>query len=101
MDVNIPSTGCSVLNSSTTFYTYRNNDTYRDTYIIYEGKAHLSNTSYNQYGFSYSGTCLQTGDLVYKPEYKEFLFPLFSIVISLLLFYGAYKLMLSHWWRKK
>lgn len=101
MDVQLPDTGCNIINNATSFYNYSADGKTRDVYYIYEGVAHLQSSSYNQYGYTYSGTCLQTGDLIFRPEYKEFIFPLASIIISLLLFYFAYKLMLSHWWRKK
>lgn len=44
--------------------------------------------------------CLQTGDLVYKPEYKEFFFPICSVFVCLFIFWLAYRLMLHKWWRK-
>lgn len=101
MDVELPDTGCNIIRNSESFYNYSDDRTVRDTYYIYEGKAVLESTSINQYGYTYTGQCISTGDLVYKPELKEVFFPLVSIVLSLLLYYGAYKLMLSHWWRYK
>lgn len=101
MNVELPDTGCNIINSSTSFYNYSPDRLTRKTYIIYDGSAILQAESYNQYGYSYSGTCLTTGDLVYKPEYKEIIWPLISIVACLFLFFGAYKLILSHWWRKR
>lgn len=101
MDVILPSTGCNIINNSTSFYNYSEDLKTRETYYIYEGVAHLQNSTYNQYGYTYSGYCLQTGDLVYKPEYKEFIFPLTGILCSIALFFAAYKLMLSRFWRKK
>lgn len=101
MNVELPSTGCNIINSATTFYNYSPDSRTRDTYIIYEGKALLQSSSYNQYGYTYTGTCLNTGDLVFRPEYKEVLFPLLAVFVSLFIFYSAYKLMLSMWWRKK
>ena len=100
MDVELPE-GCNIINSSSSFYNYTNNNRTRALYYIYEGKALKANESFNQYGYDYSGTCLVTGDLVYQPDQKEVWFPIVSIIVSLILFYGAYKLILSHWWRYK
>ena len=92
MDVDLPSTGCNILTGATTFSNYNTNNTIRDNYIIYDGKAYLQSSTYNQYGYSYSGTCLSTGDLVYKPEYKEFIFPLISLVAFLFILCLVYKI---------
>lgn len=80
MNVDLPTTGCVVLNSSTTFYHYYDNDHYRDSYIIYEGVAHKQSTSYNVNGYTYSGTCLTTGDLVYRPELQVY-FPVLGFIL--------------------
>lgn len=101
MDVKLPTTGCNIINSSTSFYNYSPDNKTRELYYIYDGKALLANSIYNQYGYSYSGDCLSTGDIVYKPEYKEVLFPFLAVFVSLFIFWSAYKLMLSMWWRKR
>lgn len=87
MDVILPSTGCNIINSSTSFYNYSTDSRTRDYYVIYDGVAHLQSSSYSQYGYSYSGTCLETGDLVYKPEVQVY-FPILSFILccSILLF---------------
>lgn len=80
MNVELPSTGCNIIGSATTFYNYSPDSKTRDTYIIYDGKAIKQSTSYNQYGYSYSGDCLNTGDLVYRPEVKDFWMPHMAIL---------------------
>lgn len=92
MNVELPTSGCNIISSSTSFYNYHDDGHTRDNYIIYDGKAILSATSSSQYGYSYTGTCLSTGDLVYKPEYKEFIMPFASIIASLTIFIIAYRL---------
>lgn len=80
MDVVLPASGCNIINNSTTFYNYSNNNRQRDTYIIYDGKAFLQSTSTSTTGYNYTGTCLHTGDLVYKPELSVY-FPVISFCI--------------------
>ena len=92
MNVELPSTGCNILNSSTTFYNYSTDRHTRSTYILYDGKAYLQSSVSNQYGYDYSGQCLTTGDLVYKPEYKEFLLPLTALVSFILILGLVYKI---------
>lgn len=74
MNVELPTTGCNIINSSTTFYNYSSDGRTRTSYVIYDGKALKQAETYNQYGYSYTGDCLNTGDLLYKPE----LVPLFE-----------------------
>lgn len=95
MDVALPTTGCNILNSSTTFYNYSPDGNTRSSYIIYEGKAYLQNSTYNQYGYTYSGTCLHTGDLTYKPEYKEVLFPLMGLFCFIFILWLVYKIIIQ------
>ena len=80
MDVELPTTGCNIIASSTSFYNYSSDGRTRETYVIYDGKAHLQSSSTSQYGYTYSGTCLNTGDLVYKPELDVY-FPVISFCI--------------------
>lgn len=92
MDVVLPSTGCNIINSSTTFYNYSSDGRTRQSYVIYDGEAILQSTTTNQYGYTYSGDCLTTGDLVYKPEIKVW-FPLASfclVCFALLLIYRIF-----------
>lgn len=87
MNVELPTTGCNIINSSTSFYNYSPDGRTRDSYVIYEGKAYLQSSSYSQYGYSYSGTCLVTGDLKFKPDVTVY-FPLicFCMCCALLIF---------------
>lgn len=102
MDVQgLPTTGCNILTGSETVQNYSDDGHTRQTYIIYDGVAYLSSSSYSQYGYSYTGQCLAADSLVYKPEYKEVFFPLIACFCSLFIFALAYKLMVSMWWRKK
>lgn len=84
MDVELPNTGCNIINSDSSFYNYSNDNKTRETYIIYEGKALLQNSTYNQYGYNYSGDCVNTGALVYRPELKEVWFP----IVAFVMFFG-------------
>lgn len=68
MNVELPTTGCNIINSSTTFYNYSPDARTRTTYVIYDGQATVQSVNTSQYGYSYTGDCLKTGDLVYKPE---------------------------------
>ena len=95
MDVVLPDTGCNIINSSTSFYNYSSDARTRQTYIIYDGQAVLQSSTYNQYGYTYTGDCLSTGDLVYKPEYKEVLFPLLAFVSFLFILSLVYKIIIK------
>lgn len=80
MNVELPNTGCNIINNSTSFYNYSDDLKTRETYIIYDGKAILQARTTSQYGYTHTGDCLVTGDLVYKPELKVW-FPIVSIII--------------------
>lgn len=77
MEVEIPENGCSILESDSVFYTYRDNDYIRDKYVIYDGVVHLSESVASSEAFTYSGDCLATGDLVYEPAVNVY-FPLLA-----------------------
>lgn len=94
MEVELPSTGCNIITSSTSFYNYSTDGRTRDTYYIYEGVAHLQSSTYNQYGYTYTGTCLQTGDLVYKPELLVY-YPVMSLFIFLLILSIIYNVIIK------
>lgn len=94
MNVELPSSGCNVINSSTTFYNYSSDSRTRETYVIYDGVAHLQASQTNQYGYTYSGTCLHTGDLVYHPE-LQVQFPIYSLFIVVLLTVLVYRVMIK------
>lgn len=80
MNVELPTTGCNVINSATSFYNYSPDAQTRSLYYVYEGQALLANTQTSQYAYTYTGDCLSTGDLVYKPELKVW-FPIVSAII--------------------
>lgn len=94
MDVILPSTGCNIIASSTSFYNYSADNRTRATYVIYDGKALLQSSTTNQYGYSYSGDCLVTGDLKYKPELEVY-FPVISFCIILVLILLIYKIFIK------
>ena len=94
MDVELPSTGCNILTGSTSFYNYNSNNTVRDVYYIYEGVAHKQSSSYNQYGYTYTGDCLITGDLVYKPELQVF-FPLAQFCLICFIILMIYRIFIK------
>lgn len=77
MDVVLPDYGCNILSSSTNFYNYSNNNRTRETYIIFDGVAHLQSTNTQVNAYNYTGTCLSTGDLVYRPEVRVY-FPILA-----------------------
>lgn len=85
MYVELPSTGCNVIQSSTTFYNYSPDSKTRQTFVLIDGNIYKQSESYNQYGYTYTGTCLSTGDLVYKPELKIYFE---AIAFSLCIFLG-------------
>lgn len=95
MYVDLPSTGCNILNTNNTFYNYSQDRHTRQTWAIYDGKAFLSSVSTSSYGYEYSGTCLSTGDLVYKPEYKEVLFPFLAFLSFLFILGLVYKIIIK------
>lgn len=80
MNVELPTTGCNIINNSTSFYNYSDDLRTRESYIIYDGKAILQSRTTSQYGYTHTGDCLVTGDLIYKPELKVW-FPIVSIII--------------------
>lgn len=92
MDVTLPNTGCNILISESSFYNYSPDSRTRERYYIYEGKAYRQSTDYSQYGYTYTGTCLNTGDLVYKPELKVY-FEIISIVIFYLIVRLVFRLL--------
>lgn len=79
MEIELPS-GCNIINSASSFLNYTNNNRTRALYYIVDGQVFKSSETYSNVGFDYSGTCLSTGDLIYKPEYSDFWLPFTSIV---------------------
>lgn len=70
MYVELPAAGCNIVNSATTIYNYSPDSHTRTTYVLIDGKLYKQSESYSQMGYTYSGTCLSTGDLQYRPEIK-------------------------------
>lgn len=95
MNIELPADGCNIITSSG-FYNY--NGTTRSTYVIYDGVAHLSDvrTAYTQ---DITGTCLKTGDLVYKPELEVY-YTLASVLTASVIIYLAVRLILYKFWRR-
>lgn len=94
MDVELPTTGCNILTSATSFSNYSNNNRTRKTYYIYEGVAHLQSETTSNYGYDVTGTCLNTGDLVFRPEVKVY-FPIISFLICFLIVYFIYTIIIK------
>lgn len=93
MDVELPSEGCNIINSATSFYNYRNNNRTRSLYYIYDGKARKASENTQQNAYIYTGECLVTGDLVYRPEYKEFIMPNVAILIFFMICLLVFRLL--------
>lgn len=91
MNVELPSTGCNILISNSSFYNYSSDRRTRQRYYIYDGVAHMESSSTSTYGYDYTGTCLNTGDLVYKPELKVY-FPLASFCVICFLLIMIYRI---------
>lgn len=98
MYVNLPSTGCNIISSSTAFYNYSTDGHVRSNYVIYDGKALKSSESYSQAGYNYTGECLETGDLVYKPELKFYENVVGTFLIIIILFIISV-IFMRKWWR--
>lgn len=92
MNVELPDTGCNIINSSTSFYNFSPDNRTRETWIIYDGKAILQSSTTSQYGYTYSGTCLNTGDLVYRPELKGVWFPIVGLIVILFIYRFVFRL---------
>lgn len=94
MNVELPTSGCNILTSATSFSNYSNNNRTRQIYYIYEGVAHLQSETTSTYGYDVSGTCLNTGDLVFHPEDQVY-FPVISFLICFLIVYFIYALFIK------
>lgn len=92
MNVELPNTGCNILYSADTIYNYSDNNHTRSEYSIYSGEIFLRNTSTSTYGYNVTGTCLNTGDLVYKPEVKVY-FEIISVIIFYLIVRLVFRLL--------
>ena len=89
MFVDLPATGCNVIQSSTSFYNYSPDRYTRSLYYIYDGNIYLANTTTAVRPYDVSGTCLVTGDLVYKPELDVY-FPILAFGIVAFCFILVY-----------
>lgn len=94
MNVDLPTTGCNILISSSSFYNYSPDRRTRQRYYIYDGVAHLESSSTSTYGYDYTGTCLHTGDLVYKPEIQVY-FPLIQFCFICFIVVFCYKIIIK------
>lgn len=94
MDVVLPDSGCNILISNSSFYNYSADSRTREQYYIYDGVAHKQSSTYNQYGYTYTGDCLSTGDLVYKPEIQVF-FPVIQFSLVFVVLVLVYKIFLK------
>lgn len=98
MNVELPTTGCNILRSDSSFYNYSADAKTRETYYIYDGQAKLSASDYNQYGYNYTGTCLETGDLVYHPEI-ELTQNLFAFIMACVIIFLIAFIFVRKFWR--
>lgn len=94
MNVDLPDNGCNILISDVSFYNYSSDRKTRKRYYIYDGIAHLENTTTTSYTYDYSGSCLSDGDLVYKPELKVY-FPVISFCIICFILLLIYRIFLK------
>lgn len=94
MNVELPSTGCNILISATSFYNYSSDSHTREQYYIYDGVAHLQSSNYSQYGYTYTGDCLSTGDLVYKPELQVY-FPVLQFILTCFILLIVYRVIIK------
>lgn len=94
MNVELPDSGCNILSSSTSFYNYSSDGRTRSQYIIYDGHAKKISETTNQYGYTYTGTCLETGDLVYKPELQIY-FPFIASIICVFSIFLVYRVVIK------
>lgn len=90
MEVELPSSGCNILTSATSFTNFSSDGRTRTNYYIYDGHAFKTSETYNQYGYTYTGDCLTTGSLVYRPELK-IEFQALSICLFALCIFLIYK----------
>lgn len=94
MNVELPSSGCNILISSTSFYNYSSDRYTRNRYYIYDGVARLESSVTSSYRYDYTGTCLHTGDLVYKPELKVY-FPILSFICCCFILLLIYRIFIK------
>lgn len=73
------------------------NNTLYQIFYYYDGKLFptrlVSGPQY--YAITYRSVCLNQGDLVYKPEYKEVWFPLASLAVFIFILMLVYKIIIK------
>lgn len=94
MYVELPSTGCNIINSATSLYNYSPDSKTRTTFILIDGNLYKQSETYNQYGYTYTGACLNTGDLTYKPEVRLYFEFIAAIVVGII-FYLLFNLIIK------
>ena len=94
MYVILPETGCNILNNSTSFYNYSTDRRTRNVYYIYDGKAFLQSSQTSPGQYTYTGDCLSTGDLIYKPELQIY-FPIVSFCLISFVIYVVYSIIIK------
>lgn len=100
MNIDLPVEGCNILTSDNSLYNYSADGHTRTHYVIYDGKLVKESEQYSQYGYSYTGTCLSTGDLVYKPELR-INFEIYSLAVLLVVGYLLFSFILEKLMRLK
>lgn len=86
MYIELPVEGCNILSSDSSLYNYSADGHSRTHYVIYDGKLLKESEQTSQYGYDHTGTCLSTGDLVYKPELRID-FEMYSLAVLFLVGY--------------
>lgn len=97
MEIKLPTVGCNILTSSSSFYNYSPDNFTRSTYYIIENKYFLSSISTATYNpYVYTGDCVSS--IPYKPEY-EFWFSLGGCLIVFVAFWLIFHMIFRKWWR--
>ena len=91
MNIDLPSTGCNVLESADTIVNYSADGAIRSTYTIKNAQLYLSSVETGEY--IPTGTCLSTGDLEWEPQYK-IAAELVSIFVVAFIFWFIYHITL-------
>lgn len=97
MEVELPSGGCSILSGYNSLDHYLNGTRIR--YYIYDGKlVRSSSSTYTR--LPDNSYCLQSGDLVYKPEIPVY-FSFMSMCIVAFAGISLYNIMIKKLWQGK
>lgn len=92
MNVELPDTGCNVLQSNNLLYNYSSNNRVLREYVIYDGQIRLRRETTSNYTYDHNGDCLVTGDLVYRPELKGVWFPIVGLIVILFIYRLVFRL---------